>query len=100
MVILRRTANGSICPMERSQWEVVVLEEMPMGGGERNQWEGVVLGRGANEKWLFWEEKPMESGHPGSGEPYGDCLTPSLNFSHKISLGRTPKVYRRQLHSG
>lgn len=43
---------GSVCPRERSQWEVVVWEEKPTGSchSEKNQWEVVVLGRGTKEK--------------------------------------------------
>lgn len=42
-------------------------EEKPMGSGhseKKHQWEVFVLGRGANVKWLFWEETPMGGGYP------------------------------------
>lgn len=53
---------------EENQWEAVILREEPMGSGypgERSQWEVVVLGRGANEKWSSQEEEPMVNGCPG-----------------------------------
>lgn len=31
---------------------------------KKSQWEVFVLGRGANGKWLFWEEMPMGSDCP------------------------------------